>query len=178
MDCPNDHRPLETVGVQSLQIHRCSTCHGTWCEADELRLLKDKADHGDYCWIDFDLWKDADKFRAGEHARYRCPRDQSDLTTVHYGQSPVSIDVCSKCHGVWLDRGEFDAIIKWLRTKVDSESVNDYLKDVRHEFVEFLTGHKGLRAELHDLGKILYLLELRFAVQHPALMAEANSLPR
>jgi Zn-finger nucleic acid-binding protein len=178
MECPRDHEQLEPLTLRSIRIDRCPGCHGMWFAAGEFRLLKDKQSHGDYCWINFDLWRDMDRFRAATPARYACPGDGSALTTVRYGGSSVRVDVCSRCRGLWLDHGEFQAIVAWLRTKVDSETVGAYLKDIREEFIELFTGQEGLRTGLRDLASVLYLLELRFAVQHPHLAAAADSLPR
>ncbi|HEY0007293.1 MAG TPA: zf-TFIIB domain-containing protein [Tepidisphaeraceae bacterium] len=38
-----------------------------------------------------------------------CPRCHSDLIVTQ--RQGVEIDTCSKCRGVWLDRGELDKLI-------------------------------------------------------------------
>lgn len=176
MDCPKDRTPLEIVHFHSIPIRRCPRCGGTWYEKDQLRILKDKEAHGDYCWMNLDLWKDADKFRAASTPRYTCPADNDPLTAVHYGDSNIVVDICPTCKGVWLDKREYSQIIKYLDDVLDSESVGDFLKDLREEFRAILGGHPV--AELRGLAKVLYLLELRFFVQHPALMSAVQSLPR
>ena len=40
----------------------------------------------------------------------KCPKCGMDLQTLSRGQ--VEIDTCFNCHGVWLDAGELDAIVK------------------------------------------------------------------
>ncbi len=40
----------------------------------------------------------------------KCPIDDAEL--VMTDRSGVEIDYCSKCRGVWLDRGELDKIIE------------------------------------------------------------------
>lgn len=40
----------------------------------------------------------------------KCPACQSDLQMTE--RSGIEIDYCSKCRGVWLDRGELDKIIE------------------------------------------------------------------
>lgn len=37
-----------------------------------------------------------------------CPRCEAELTITH--RQGVEIDLCPKCRGVWLDRGELDKI--------------------------------------------------------------------
>jgi Zn-finger nucleic acid-binding protein len=178
MDCPKSHGRLEAVSVGSIHIDRCPQCAGSWYDRGELRLLKDKEARGDYCWIDSDLWKDTDRFRADKQERYVCPSDGRPMTTVRYGESPVLVDICSDCHGVWLDRDEYDRIVAYLQDIVNTQTAGDYLKDVRDEFVEILTGPEGPVSEMNDFARVLYLLQLRLVIERPRLAAFLNSLPR
>jgi Zn-finger nucleic acid-binding protein len=178
MDCPKCHEPLESVSVGGVQVQRCSRCAGTWYDKGELRVLKDKESHGDYRWIDFALWKDADKFRARTQQRYSCPRDGQPMTTVHYGESSIAVDICPRCEGIWLDKGEYEEIVRYLEEVVESSSVADYLGDIRDEFVELLEAREAPWSVMKDLGKILYLLQLRFVLNHPNLARAAATLPK
>ena len=178
MECPKGHGSLKSVAVGSIQIDRCTECRGGWYDVSELRLLKERESHGDYCWIDFDLWKDMDKFRAAQQERYACPTDGHPMTTVHYGESPVLVDICSECEGVWLDDKEYERIVAYLQEMVDTQSAGDYLKDLRDEFLEIFVGPEGPLSEMKDIGRVLYLLQLRFVIEHPRLQAFLNSLPR
>lgn len=108
MNCPKDGSPLESVEIGPMGVDRCPNCGGSWSGIEELRLLKDREAAGDYSWIDFDLWKDRDKFRAHRQQRYQCPRDGEPMTTVYYGDSSVTVDICGECKGAWLDKEEFD----------------------------------------------------------------------
>lgn len=164
---------MKPVSVKSITVQRCSSCHGAWYPKDQLRLLKDKENHQDYRWIDFDLWRDRDKFLAGEQRNRSCPEDGETLQTVRYGDSDLLVDICTKCAGIFLEQGEYRAILDYLEHKVDSETVGDYLHDVREEFVDLFTGHEGFFSELADLGKVLSLLQMRFAIQHQRI---ANTL--
>jgi uncharacterized protein len=38
-----------------------------------------------------------------------CPRDASELSATKY-EAEIEIDTCAACRGVWLDRGELQAI--------------------------------------------------------------------
>jgi Zn-finger nucleic acid-binding protein len=178
MNCPKGHGELKAVNVGSIRIEQCPRCGGAWYDSGELRILKDKEASGDYCWIDFDLWKDADKFRAARQQRYDCPSDSTKMTTVHYGESPVTVDICSQCRGIWLDKHEYDEIVRYLDEMVDTHSIRDYLRDIREEFLEVLTGREDPVSELKNLSRVLYLMELRFVVEHPTLRAVLNALPR
>ena len=178
VNCPKDHQSLESVNVGGIRIDRCPECEGMWFDKDELRVLKDREAGGAYRWVHVDLWKDIDKFRARKQQRYSCPRDGSPMTTVHYGESEIAVDVCSTCHGIWLDRKEYRRILKYLEKTVDGSSAEDYLKDVRHELVGVFEGHESPLGAMRDVGKILYLLELRFTVEHPTLADLVLTFPR
>ena len=178
MECPKCHKPLETVAIGGVRVERCTQCGGTWYDKDQLRVLKDKESRGDYSWIDFDLWKDIGKFRARRQQRYSCPRDGLPMTTVHYGDTSIAVDICSECRGIWLDKGEYEEIVRYLEKVVDTSSVGDYVNDMREEFVRLLEAREAPWSVLKDLSKILYLLELRFVVNHPGLAGAASSLPK
>lgn len=171
MDCPKCGVATEEVEIKSVKVNRCPQCAGSWYDQDELRLLKDKESGGDYRWIDVDLWRDTEKVKVAEKSAANCPKDGAPLATVHYGESQIAVEVCPRCFGIWLDAGEYDKIVQHLEEKVDSETFAQYLRDVEGEFVELFTGDEGLKSELSDLGKVFCLLRLRFAVEHPRLVA-------
>jgi Zn-finger nucleic acid-binding protein len=178
MECPKCHESLETVAIGHVRVERCPRCAGTWFDKDELRVLKDKESQGAYSWIDFDLWKEMGKFRARRQQRYSCPRDGGPMTTVHYGESPIAVDICPACEGMWLDKEEYGEIVRYLESVVDSSSTGDYLEDMRDELVELLKAREGPLKAMRDVGKILYLLELRFVVEHPGLASILPGLPK
>jgi Zn-finger nucleic acid-binding protein len=176
--CPKSHSSLESVEVGGVKIERCPRCEGMWFDRNELRVLKDREDNGDYQWLDVDLWRDMDKFRARKQQRYACPKDGTPMTTVHYADSDIAVDVCSMCKGMWLDKEEYHEIIRYLEEVVDGSSAEDYLKDLRDEFVQAVEGRESPIGVLKDVGKILYLLELRFEVEHPTLIELSQAFPR
>jgi Zn-finger nucleic acid-binding protein len=178
MDCPNCHLKLEGVDVAGVRLDRCPKCQGIWFDKNELKVLRERQHDGDYRWIDVELWRDLDKFRARQQKECLCPKDGHPLTTVRYGDSGVSVDVCSTCHGIWLEKGEYQRILDYLEETVDSESSADYLKDLRHEFVQALEARESPLEALEDVSKILYLLELRFTAEHQGLAGIMNGFPR
>jgi Zn-finger nucleic acid-binding protein len=177
MNCPQDDHVLEPVKIGPVTVERCSQCGGTWYEKDELRLLKDKEAHGDYRWLDFDLWKDVEKFRSAEQRQYACPKDGQQLVSVIYGDSSITVDVCSQCHGVWLDSQEYKAIVNYLDSEVNRQSAGDYIDDLREEFKEIFTGPESTSSEIKDFTKVMYLLQLRVAIDNPALVTFIRGLP-
>jgi Zn-finger nucleic acid-binding protein len=47
---------------------------------------------------------------AVEEPSRRCPADGSDMTKIK--RQGVVVDVCQRCHGVWLDPGEIHLLSK------------------------------------------------------------------
>ena len=64
------------------------------------------------------------KQAASEASRHGvCPRDGSRLVSA--GQRGVTVEACPTCQGIWLDKGELDAILardeepgvtRWVRS--------------------------------------------------------------
>lgn len=178
MQCPQSGHEMTPFKVGSITVERCRQCGGTWYSKDELRLLKDRERDQDYRWIDVDLWKEPEHFVSGDQNGYICAVDGEPMLTVHYGESPVHIDVCTQCHGIYLQKGAYQEILAFLDEKVDSETVGDYVQDLKDEFVEIFTGPEGVASELADFAKVLHLLELRFVVQHKNLAEALRSAAR
>ncbi len=178
MHCPQCHHELEAVDVGGIHIDRCPNCEGMWFDKGELRVLKDRQAGRDYEWIHLDLWRDMEKFRAAQQDRYSCPRDGASMTTVHYDKSNVAIDVCPACDGIWLDKEGYQELLSLLEETVNASSEEDYLKDVREELARTFEGRENPVEALRDIGKILYLLELRFTVDHPTLAKLSVAFPR
>lgn len=172
MKCPRCASRTRKVRVKSVQVDRCMKCLGTWFDAGEMRVLKDREKRGDYKWIDIDLWRDRAKFRAGRQEGLLCPKDGQSMITVRYGRSPVRVEICAICQGVWLDQGENAKVLAYLEKKVNTETVGEYLHELREEFVDLLTLREGVRAEIADIAKVLHLLELRFRAEHPKLVEQ------
>ncbi len=51
-----------------------------------------------------------------------CPRCGADL--VERQRAEVSIDVCTGCRGVWLDRGELEKLMARASSDFDAEPVH------------------------------------------------------
>jgi Zn-finger nucleic acid-binding protein len=70
----------------------------------------------------------------------RCPRDQSDLLARVY-EGDVEIDQCPSCAGMFLDKGELEAI----QAKVERDQRKDVLASVTAEgdFLEAASDSSG-----------------------------------
>jgi len=165
MICPTDKKNLEKAVVSGVEIDYCPRCLGLWFEEEELRWAKDYKDRN-LRWLDVDLWKDSAKFRISPGQRL-CPHDRLPLYETEYGDSGVRVDLCNICKGVWLDRGEFEKIVHYLREKASEETLNDYLKNLREELWEVFVGPETFKEEINDLLIVLKLLNYKLLVQNP-----------
>jgi Zn-finger nucleic acid-binding protein len=95
-------------------------------------------------WADFDVFAAAEK--TGEHGRRNCAECGKPMAVLEYPHSKVTVDVCPSDQGVWLDRGEFQSIVKALDELVDKISARDYEHIALHELKEIIAGGVTNRA--------------------------------
>ena len=176
MKCPNcKSENLTRADYKDIQLDYCPVCYGVWFDKDELRQVKDKEDEF-LRWIDFDPWEDETKFKIDKSSRI-CPDCGMPFYTVKYDDLPIELDLCNVCHGIWLDKGEFDKIIKYLEERVSHETLAEYFEDIGEEFVEVFTGPEKISSEIADLVMVMKLLEYRLLAKIPAIAKVIARLP-
>jgi Zn-finger nucleic acid-binding protein len=190
MNCPKckTKKLSEKIKIGDVVIDRCPSCDGLWFERNELRLAKDKKAQ-DAIWVDvelkdksldwfkFDLWKDSVKFKAEKDIKF-CPRCEIPLYKINYGDSDIEIDVCGVCKGIWLERNEFEKIIKYIKNKADYEVLNNYAKNLISETKEIFIGPESIRSEITDLLILTKLFKYKLATQYPTLTKILLNLPK
>ena len=175
MNCPICKKLLEKTIFLNTEIDYCPLCLGLWFEQDELRQAKDEKDRG-LNWLDIDLWKDKKDFKIS-YGQKLCPSCRLPLYKINYGDSNIELDVCNICQGIWLDRGEFSKIIKYLKNKANFEVLNNYAKNLFQEFKEIFTGPETFREEILDFVTILKLLKYKFTIQQPLISKIISESP-
>ncbi|MEM8678763.1 MAG: zf-TFIIB domain-containing protein [Planctomycetota bacterium] len=101
MHCPKCVRKsLKPYQVQhtDVLVEACPSCEGVWFDADELNQLLRVAT------------KDLKVPKAAQPTRMTCPQCRVVLQAFDYPQTYVEIDMCPKCHGLWLDKQELTEI--------------------------------------------------------------------
>lgn len=167
MNCPRCRTELQTRTTDGVEIDECPSCQGIWFDADELRRVKDEKDK-DLNWMDFELWKHADRFRL-KTKPVKCPNCAHELVTIDYDETGVEIDHCTHCRGVWLDAGELEKILNSLSQELVSKDVQGYLKASLEEARELFTGSEGFLSEWRDLSTVLRMLQYRLLSNNPKL---------
>ncbi len=166
MDCPRCHEALKPRPLQGVEVDACATCEGLWFEDDELRQAKDHAEP-DANWLDFDIWKHPERFLISA-AALQCPSCDKGMVALDYDETGVQIDACPACRGVWLDGGEFEALVDALHKELQKRPASEYLRSSLDEARQLVTGSEGLASDWGDLRTVVRLLQYRVFVEHPA----------
>ncbi len=164
MNCPRCSNTLEVSEVDGVEVEVCLSCKGTWFDNDELRQAKDVSEP-DAAWMDFDIWKHADRFTSTVDD-IRCPRCDEPLRALSYDNTNVQIDVCSTCRGVWLDASELRHLVEALIAEIDNKSFDEYLSATLQEALEVLNGPESFVSEWKDFIQVFRLLRVRLYVEH------------
>lgn len=167
MKCPIDGTPLESHMFHSVMVDECSQCGGVWFDPGELDDAKDVTDP-DANWLEFDLWSDPASFEAQWSERL-CPVCGHHLAAILYGETGVTIDYCLNGHGIWLDQGEFEAIIAALEDELASMPSSEYLQASLEEAREIVAGEDGFVSEWRDFMTVTRLLQYRVLAENPRL---------
>ena len=139
MKCPRDGTVLQKVVLDrlALELDKCHKCDGIWCDRGELERLRDSHIEGLEEVIE-DRYGDP-PFEESQTAGYmRCPRcgDAGRLHRFTYTYvTPVELDRCDKCFGIWLDDGELDVIIGEstnLARATDVNKLGNFLRRMGH----------------------------------------------
>lgn len=176
MKCPLCKKNLDTVIFYDVEVDYCPSCLGMFFEKDELRLAKDKKDD-QLRWLDIDLWKEKKDFKV-KRSKKLCPACRLPFYKINYGDSKIEVDICHLCQGIWLDRGEFQKIINYLKEKAVYESLENWTHNLKEEFWEVFTGPEIFRDELLDFLSVLKILNYKLSVQRPLILRMIINLPK
>ena len=107
MNCPRCDKVLVEVKTEEdVRTERCTKCEGHWLESVGLRVLEMTVD------VRFIEWRrlPPEESQLRELSCPRC-RPRTILKKVRNERDRhVLLDICERCQGVWLDKGELEAI--------------------------------------------------------------------
>ena len=176
VQCPSCKDCLREVSFGGVKTDQCDSCKGYWFQKDEFRLAKDKEEKR-INWMDIDLWESENDFTVSKKNR-ECPDCETALFEVNYGDSDIKVDFCGECEGVWLDKGEFQKIMKYLKEKAGDKIMNDYYKILLEEIGEVFIGPEPLDEEIRDVLTVLSLFKYRFGGKHPFISRIISNIPK
>lgn len=160
MKCPNCKTEMDTISVAGAEIDYCSKCNGYWLDEKELDTLQDARDL-EMRWMDIDPWADSSKIST-VRSNKECPRCRMGLHEVTYKDSDIKLDACKLCKGVWLDSGELDNILSYVKWTGKYDIFNNYGEILSRELWEVFSGPKTAKEELADFIAVLKLLKYKF----------------
>jgi len=103
--CPDCRIEMEAHRHYGVTVDVCPACAGVWFDESELRLLME-IDPLILLSIDDRALPDV-QYSPEETVNRRCPRCALLLHPYRYlYDSPVELDSCNQCHGIWVDNGE------------------------------------------------------------------------
>lgn len=167
MLCPVCKTELKKAVFYGVEIDYCPKCLGIWFDEKEFEEAKSWKDHS-LSWIDPDLWEKEDQFRVSK-SKKMCPKCGVPLYEVNYGDSDIKVDVCNVCHGIWLDRGEFNKIINYLETEKKEIAVGHYFATLAKKGGELFVGPDSFFDEMNDFMVVLDLLNYKIAAKYPKI---------
>jgi len=99
-----------------------------------------------------------------------CPKcNRIRMISTAFGNSKIIIEWCPKCHGLWLDRDEFQEITDNLRDKLNKLSSDEMKKKVLEEIKEVWSGPEGKISEILDAKAAISALINIKIFEHPTL---------
>lgn len=129
MKCPKDESVLESRTYEGdVEVDACPSCQGMWLDKGELEQIEEVRER-DYSE---ELKRIPDLIGpAYEMARQQtlpaldCPKCAAEMSRHEYAYcSQIMIDVCPKCQGVWLDKGEIERLeVFFERSRMDTRNI-------------------------------------------------------
>lgn len=118
-----------TVKNSRVRIDHCLTCKGVWFDGKELEKVLTVAAK------ELEIPSNAHRSPT-----VSCPRCEKPLYEFDYPQTLVKVDMCKKCHGLWLDPRELNEI-KTVRQALDKRGkLDEYAMPpgIKGELIRFI----------------------------------------
>lgn len=107
--CPDCHAALSEMkftGSSELMVDHCPNCSGVWLDGGEARSLGNIAANPEdvKLRISREVWNL--RFKMQKTSALACPKCQTKSMHDFKTSEGVTVDLCDKCKGIWMDRGE------------------------------------------------------------------------
>ena len=107
LQCPKCKSPMDQVQIERTQVDRCTSCRGLWFDA-----LEDQDVRESEAAETLDAASGPAPAPAkGRNSAIDCPRCKSPMIQMvdRLGKR-IQYESCPRCHGKFLDAGEFKAL--------------------------------------------------------------------
>ncbi len=119
--CPTCGHNLDLYNLDDGEFLGCPNCKGLWLNRAALNKLKDQSGEHSLHWLNREI--DSIGTTASVPGTRTCVEcADRKMVSILFGATGVLIDRCSQCKGIWLDRGEFDSIVRYLSENGQAES--------------------------------------------------------
>ncbi len=130
MKCPKcENSTLERKSLNDVTVDVCPVCKGVWLGKGELDIITHPHEGSlEYCSTEL--------IEEDRRTEYICPECDADsrLSRVNFVEySDILMETCRECHGIWLDRGELDAI------NAEVDKLNEIEETWQHKIMVFLS---------------------------------------
>lgn len=168
-ECPACGSNLNLYAVFSMQFEGCPKCKGIWLIKDELRKLKNKVEDGSLRWLNDEI-ENLERISVLATKRPCVKCRTVKMVSAIFGKSSTLVDWCPKCHGMWLDRGEFEAITDYLKDELGHVHAKDIEKQAAADVKRIWSGGPESRLdELVDAKAAVSALINATIFEHPSL---------
>lgn len=176
--CPTCGHTLSFYSIFSMKFEGCPNCKGLWLTEDELRKLKNRVEDGSLRWLNDEIENmGKTSVIAGKRSCVKCKN--AKMVSVIFGKSSILVDWCPQCHGIWLDRGEFEAITEYLRRELAQMHPKEIEKQAAADIHRVWSGGPESRVEeLVDAKAAVSALVSATIFEHPALFKLCMGVPR
>lgn len=108
LQCPKCKAPMDQVQIEQTQVDRCSSCRGLWFDALEDQDIRESEAAES---LDSPAASGRTAPATGKASAIDCPRCKSPMIhMVDRMGRRVQFESCPRCHGKFLDAGEFKAL--------------------------------------------------------------------
>lgn len=146
--CPACGAALNVYRFSLLHFEGCPKCKGIWLRKDELRELKNKVGGRVLRWMNDEI-DNVEKAAAIPTDRLCVHCKNVKMIAMIFGNTKIVIDWCPQCHGRWLDRGEFQAIVDYLKDEMEKMNHQEIEKEVAVDLEDVVKG--GPESRLSEL---------------------------
>jgi Zn-finger nucleic acid-binding protein len=126
--CPCCRTPLRPLEFSGVQLEECADCGGVWFDDGELNAVRDSGVEG-YETLEVQASPGAQHVPS-EGAKL-CPSCNLRLRTYRYlYTSPIELEECPGCYGVWVEEGELGKIHAFLQQQPVGSGGRDALDNL------------------------------------------------
>lgn len=127
MKCPKCNAPMETAKQNRIAVDRCTECKGIWFDCMEAEDLIE-TENG----TSVDIGNKLKGMKMDKIRDIKCPHCNKQMQTVSDREDPLlKFEVCTDCHGYFLDAGEF----RDMAHVTDAEKASETLFEKIQQFI-------------------------------------------